>query len=321
MSAADLRKLINAFQLSAALHAVAGLGVADLIGDGTRASDELARETGSDAAALYRVLRVLAAAGVLREEEGRRFSLTELGAPLRTDHPESLADWAAFVGSREVTSAWAALGDGIRTGENAFRLVYGTDIWTYREHHPEASRLFDRAMASSSRAFLPALLAAYDFSRFGTIVDVGGGNGELLRAILTAYPNVRGVLFDQPHVVEGVDLGDRCTVVAGSFFDSVPAGGDAYLLKWILHDWADEEAIAILRAIRPNGGTLVVVDRVLAPPNEGLEGKLADVNMFVMPAGLERTRDEFAALFAAAGWRLVDAVPAGALHVIEGAPA
>jgi hypothetical protein len=320
--AAELRRLVNSYQLSQAIHVAAVLGIADLLADGPSSSDELAEATETDPSALYRLLRTLAAFGLLNEDDERRFSLTELGDPLRSDHPESVAGWAAFVGRRNIRDAWSSLLESMRTGENAFKLEHGVSVWEYRATHPEEGESFDRAMESSSKLVVRSLIEAYDFGRFGTIVDVGGGNGTLLRALLAEYPDLNGVLFDQPHVVEGVDLGERAQVVAGSFFDSVPQGGDAYLLKWIIHDWEDEEAVEILRTVRTAGGTLLVVERVLGPPNEGPETKLGDLNMLVGPGGQERTIDEFTSLFEAAGYELVGATPSeSGHHVIEGAPA
>ena len=320
--AAELRRLVNSYQLSQAIHVAAVLGIADLLAGGARSSDDLAEATATDPRALYRLLRVLAAFGLLHEDGERRFSLTDLGDPLRSDAPESVAGWAAFVGRRNVRDAWSSLLESIRTGENAFRLEHGVSIWEYRAAHPEESEIFDRAMESSSKLVIRSLIEAYDFGRFGTIVDVGGGNGTLLRALLAEYPDLKGVLFDQAHVVERIELGERGQVVAGSFFESVPDGGDAYLLKWIVHDWEDEEAVEILRAVRRAGGTLLVVERVLGPPNEGAETKLGDLNMLVGPGGRERTIDEFRSLFEAARYELVGTTPSeSGHHVIEGAPA
>jgi O-methyltransferase domain/Dimerisation domain len=321
-SASELRRLVNTYQLSQAIHVAAVLGIADLLADGPRSSDELAAATETDPHALYRLLRALAAFGLFHEDDNRRFSLTELGDALRADAPESVAGWAAFVGRRNIRDAWSSLEESIRTGENAFKLAHGTSVWEYRARNLEESDIFDRAMASSSKLVIGSLIEAYDFGRFGTIVDVGGGNGTLLHALLAEYPRLNGVLFDQSHVVEGVDLGVRGRVVAGSFFESVPGGGDAYLLKWIIHDWDDEDSVTILRNVRANGGTLLVVERIVDPPNEGPETKLGDLNMLVGPGGQERTLDEFRSLFEAAGYELACETPTGSgMHVIEGTPA
>src|SRR5712691_4909452 len=319
MSAAELRRLIDGFRASQVIHAAAALGLADLLGDESRTSDELAAATEADPRTLYRLLRALAALGVFREEAGQRFTLTELGLPLRTDAPDSVAGWAVLIGRPYYRDAWSHLVESVRAGENAFRLAYGMSVWEYRAQHPEEGTIFDAAMASSSRLVIDSLLAAYDFGRFGTIVDVGGGNGALLAALLAKYPKLRGVLFDQPHVVQGVDLGPRCQVVGGSFFEAVPDGGDAYVLKWIIHDWEDEESTAILRTIRRTGGTVLVIERLLGPPNEDPIAKLSDINMLVGAGGRERTLEEFVALFEAAGYRLAGSTSsASGMHVLEG---
>ncbi|HEX7311682.1 MAG TPA: methyltransferase [Gaiellaceae bacterium] len=314
-----LRRLTIGYQVSQAVHVVATLGIPDLLADGSRTVDELASSTASDPDALYRLLRALASIGILHEEPGRAFSLTEIGDGLRSDAPESLAGWALYVGRPYYWNAWAHLLHSVQTGENAFRSVHGTTVWEYRADHPEESAIFDGAMTSLTRRVNSALLESYDFERFGTVVDVGGGHGALLAALLTAYPATQGVLFDQPHVVAlardllgAAGVADRCRVVGGSFFESVPEGGDAYLLKAILHDWEDAEAVAILEACRRamrGDAMLLVVERILGPPNEGAAAKLSDLNMLVGPGGRERTLDDFAALFEAAGFRLEDETP------------
>jgi O-methyltransferase/methyltransferase family protein len=318
--AETLRRLTNGYQSSQAVHVAATLGIADLLADGPRASDELASATGSHPDALYRLLRALASVGVLQEESGRTFSLTEVGDCLRRDSPESLAGWATFVGRPYYWNAWAHLLDSVRTGENAFQSVYGTTVWEYRAEHPEESAIFDGAMTALTRRVNKSLLESYDFARFATVVDVGGGHGVLLAAVLAEHPAMQGVLFDQPHVValahdllQAAGVADRCRVVGGSFFESVPEGADAYLLKAILHDWEDAEAATILQACRgamPADGTLVVVERILAPPNEGAAAKFSDLNMLVGPGGRERTIDDFEALFVIAGFQLQGETPA-----------
>src|SRR5688500_18380664 len=297
--AVALRRLVNGYQVSQAIHVATVLGVADHLAGGPRSSDELAVATGSHPDALYRLLRALAAVGVFREEPGRRFGPTPLGECLRADAPQPAGPWAAFLASPPQWQAWGALLHSVRTGENAFRHVHGADVWAYRARHPESGALFDRAMTGMTRLGTDAVLAAYDFSQFRTIVDVGGGHGLLPAAILAALPGARGVLFDQPHVAAGADellrgagVADRCAVVGGSFFESVPAGGDAHLLKQITHDWGDPEATAILRACRTamgdRGGRLLVIERELGGPNERPDAKQMDLQMLVSAGGRER---------------------------------
>jgi hypothetical protein len=316
----DLLRLVAGYQVSQAIHVAAVLGIADLLEDGPRTSDDLAAATATHPRTLYRLLRALAGAGVLREDEGRTFALTPLGDPLRSNAPGSVQGWAAFVGRAHHREAWTHLIDSVQTGENAYRIAHGVSAWEHRAGDPEENAAFDRAMVSRTRAVNGSLLDAYDFGRFGTVVDVGGGRGALLAALVEAHPSMRGVLFDQPHVVDGVDLGERVRVVAGSFFDEVPEGGDAYVLKWIVHDWEDKEAAEILRVCRAAMGdraALLVVERELGSP----ESMFSDLNMLVGPGGQERTREEFRALFQSAGFRLVASTPtASGISVLEGAP-
>ncbi len=307
-------RLINGYQVSQALHVAATLGVADRMNDGAIAIDDLASAVGANPRSLYRVMRALAAAGVFAEDDMRRFSLTELGQVLRADHPLSPAAWAINIGQHYFWETWGHLLDGVRSGEHPFRARYGTDVWTYRAGLPDESAVFDAAMTALSRMSSAATIAAYDFSRYARIVDVGGGRGAFLAAVLAANAGVRGVVFDQPHVVDGApatlaDAGvaDRCESVGGDMFASVPAGADAYVMRHVLHDWEDDECRAILRVVRaaiPASGRLLILDQLIAPPNSGMQTKFSDLNMLVMAGGEERTEAEFAALFAASGFKL-----------------
>jgi hypothetical protein len=327
----DLGRLVTGGQLAQAISVAAMLGIADLLAGGPRTSDDLAKATETHPGALYRLLRALASAEVLAEEDGRLFALTALGEGLRSDAPEPLGAWAAYLGQPYYLQAWMNLVHSVRTGESAFPAVHGMGAWEYRNEHPEEGEYFDRAMTDLSRSANRGVLEAHDFARYGTIVDVGGGHGALLAAVLARHPGVQGVLFDQPQVLAGAapileeaGVADRCRIAGGSFFDAIPDGGDAYMLKSILHDWDDAEATAILRNCRramPEGGSLLVIERDLGPANEGLNAKLSDLNMLVMLGGRERTVDEYSALFEAAGFRLVEAVPTkGWLRVLEATP-
>lgn len=329
---AELMRLVNGYQVSQAIHVAATLGIADLLKDGPRTSDDLAAATSTHPRSLYRLLRALAAAGVFHEDADRCFTLTPMGDCLRSDAPEPVGPWAAFIGRPYYWNVWGHLLRSVQTGENSFPFLHGTDVWDYRVQHPEESVIFDRAMTANSRRSADAVVAAYDFSSFRCVIDVAGGQGGLLAAILAANPGVRGVLFDQPHVVSRAEevlraagVADRCEVAGGSFFDAVPEGGDAHVMRQILHDWDDAKATAILhacrRAINP-GGKLLIVEHVIAPPNEAPVAKFQDLNMLVSPGGQERTREEFAALFAAAGFTLTAVIPtADPASIIEGAPA
>ena len=330
--AAALTRMIVGFQVSQAIHVAATLGIADLLAGGPRTVDELAAETETHGPSLYRLLRALASVGIFHEEEGRRFALTPMAELLRSDVPGSLRGWAAFIGRPYFRESWSALEHSIRTGENAFQHVHGTDVWSYRAERPEESAIFDRAMQSLTGGANEALLEAYDFGRFRTVVDVGGGNGALLAALLTKYPAMQGIVFDQDHVVanagpvlEEAGVADRCKVVGGSFFEEVPGGGDAYTLKSIIHDWDDERSIEILRVCRramSDDARLLLIERIVGPPNEDPRTKFGDLNMLVNPAGRERTVEEWESLLDASGFRLEGTTPsASGLAVIEAAPA
>jgi hypothetical protein len=319
-----LRRLANGYQVTQAIHVAASLGIADLLRDGPQDSETLAAATASHAPSLHRVLRALASVGVLHEDDHGGFALTAIGEGLRSDAPEPVGGWAVFIGRPYHWQAWGALLHGVRTGENAFRSVHGTDVWDYRAADAEEGAIFDGAMTAIMLRANRHVLAAYDFGRFARVVDVGGGRGAFLGAVLDANPAMRGVLFDQPHVVEGAVVGERCEVVAGSFFDAVPEGADAYLLKAVLHDWEDEDAVRILRRCRaaiPDHGAVLVVERDLGTANENADAKLSDLNMMVGPGGRERTGGEFATLFAAGGFALERTTPTAiGLSVFEGRP-
>jgi O-methyltransferase domain/Dimerisation domain len=327
-----LKRLTDGYQISQAIHVAATLGIADLLKDGPRDSDDLAAATNTHPRTLYRLLRALASVGVFHEESNRRFALTPLGDCLRSDAPEPVGGWAAYIGRPYYWQTWASLLESVRTGENAFRRLHGMGNWEYRARRPEEGAIFDRAMTALSRQNTESVLAVYDFGRFNRIVDVGGGQGALLAAILAQYPNVRGVLFDQPHVVAragrllgDAGVADRCEIVGGDFFVTVPEGADAYALRSILHDWEEREAAAILRACRQAivpGGRLLVIERIVGPPNDDRDAKFSDLNMLVSPGGQERTREEYDGLFAAAGFRLIRVFPtAMGTNIIECAPA
>jgi hypothetical protein len=307
------QKLSGAW-VAQAISVVAKLGTADALAAGPRGVDELAAAAGAHAPSLYRVLRALASVGIFAEDDNGRFGLTPLAEPLRSDAPSSLRAFAIMLGEEWSWRPWAHLLHSVTTGHAAFADTYGTEIFEYLGQRPEAGALFDAAMTGRSSQDADAVVAAYDFSAFRTVVDVGGGRGTLLAAILRAHPDARGILFDQPHVIPGArqqldaaGLGQRCELVAGDFFESVVPGGDAYVLKWIVHDWDDQRALRILGRCRqalPDAGRLLLVETVLPPGNTPSPGKLADLAMMVWTGGRERTEAEYRALLAAAGFVL-----------------
>jgi hypothetical protein len=314
-----------------AISVVAKLGTADALADGPRSVDELAAAAIAHAPSLYRVLRALASVGIFAEDEDGRFRLTPLAEPLRSDAPRSVRAFAIMLGEEWNWRPWGDLLHSVTTGQPAFEHAYGTGIFAYMADRPEAGAIFDAAMTSRSDPDAEAVTAAYDFSTFRTVVYVGGGRGSLLASILRANPDVRGILFDQPHVIPGaqqyleaVGLWQRCELVAGDFFESVVAGGDAYVLKWIVHDWDDERALRILERCHqavPATGRLLLVETVIPPGNDPSFGKLADVAMLVWTGGQERTEAEYRALLATAGFELTRVVPTrSSLSVVEAVP-
>ena len=327
----ELMAIVRGYQRSRAVTVAAELGIADLLSSGPRGVADLAAETSADASSLYRLLRALAAAGVLTEHPDRQFGLSAMGEFLRRDHPLSLAAAARMFGADYQWRAWGALGHSVETGENAAVHVLGTDVWEYRRQHPEHSEVFDAAMRTLSAADNPGVLAAHDFGRYRLVADIGGGTGAVLAAVLAAHPGSRGILFDQAHVVANAEVvlrdagvADRAAVVPGDFFDRVPEGADAYLLVRILHDWEDADAVRILRNVRAAmtpDAVLVIVDSVLGPPNEDPLAKFLDLMMLVSAGGRERTEEEWRALLADGGLEFVAAQRATATrHVIEARP-
>lgn len=326
-----LRRMTDAYIVSQAIHVAATLGIADLLKDGPRTVDDLAQATGSRAPALYRLLRALASVGIFAEVDDR-FELTPMAQYLRTDVPGSVRAWAMYVGRPYAWSTWAHLLHSVRTGEPAFPMLHGATPWEYRADHPEESAIFDAAMTGISAAVSGAVADSYDFSRIGVLADVGGGRGELLATILAANPRLRGILFDLPHVVAGAGpvleqagVADRCEIVGGSFFEVVPGGADAYILKSVVHDWDDARAVEILRACRAamaETSRLLLVEPIIRPGNEPDPMKLRDVMMLVMLGGRERTADDFQKLLDEAGFRLSRVIPTGSpFSIVEGVPA
>jgi hypothetical protein len=330
-SSESLRRMIGGFQVSQAIGVAAELGIADLLANGPRSSSELAQATGSHPRALYRLLRALAGVGIFTEVEPEQFGLTPMAEALQSDAPASQRGLARLAASDANWRAWGQFGYSVRTGETAFQQVHGMDVWGYRERHPEANAIFNAAMTSNSALPAAAIAAMYDFSGFGTLMDVAGGHGLLLTTILSANSLLRGILAEQPHVVasarpivEQSGVADRCTVVDVDFFASVPSGADAYILKSIIHDWGNERALAILkncRAAMGQDGTLLLAEAVIPPGDTPSPGKFVDLQMMVAEGGQERTETEYRALFEAAGFRLTRIVPTRSpFSVIEGKP-
>lgn len=315
---ATLQQMTNGYWVTQIVYVAAKLGIADLLTAGPRTTEELAQSTKTHAPSLYRLMRALAGLGVFRENEDRTFEATTLGRCLASGSPGALRA-RAIANGEEWYRAWGALLHSVRTGQTAFDHVFGMPLFEYLAANTGAAATFNEAMASATELAASAVAEAYDLSRAGTIVDVGGGTGAFLAVILAATPGARGILFDRPGVVAGASdiltsagVADRCTVVAGDFFETVPSGGGTYILSWIIHDWDDARAVAILgncRRAMSGDARLLVIEQVVPPGNEPSLSKLYDLQMLALAGGRERRADEYRALLAVAGLELARIVP------------
>ena len=311
--------MLDGFRVSQMVAVAARLGVADYLKDGPKTVQEIAHATGSHEDALYRLLRALACMGVFAEDDGRRFELTSTAEWLRSDVPGSLRVAAEVIGEEWSWQPWGALLWSVRTGETAFDHLYGRSTWDWFAEHAAAGRLFDRHMDAITATDAAAVVAAYDFAAARTIVDVAGGRGVLLAAILKAHPAARGVLLNLPAVVASAgemldrDIAERIELVAGDMFDAIPDGGDVYILKNILHDWDDDAALAILATCRrgmPDTATLLVIEHLVQASTSGrCQAHLADVQMMVRTGGRNRTLPELRSLLGAAGFDVLCVIP------------
>jgi hypothetical protein len=325
----QLFQLAFGYMLSSALNVATRLGIADRLGDDSRDVAELARETKVNEDALFRLLRALASVGVFTETAPRQFALTPMARLLREDSPGT-RDMVRWISDPFHFKVYAELQHSIETGVPAVEKVFGMPVFEYFPTDPALSSVFNDAMTSFSAVVIPAVLEVYDFSGIDTLVDVAGGHGHVLISILQKYPKMKGVLGDLAHVLEGAGpkiaeagVADRCRTEVIDFFKGVPQGGDAYIMKHIIHDWDDERSLTILRHIRgalagKSAGKVILLDSVLAPANQPDFGKIIDLEMLVMPGGRERTAEEFRSLFSRAGFRMTRIVPTKSpLSVIE----
>jgi O-methyltransferase/methyltransferase family protein len=307
-------QMITGFWVSRAIYVAAKLRLADLVKDSPKTADELARLTGTHSPSLYRALRALASVGVFTDDGHGRFAQTPLSETLRSDTPGSLRAMAIVELGQEHFPAWGNLTHSVKTGEIAFDNLFKQSAWEYYARNPEDASNFNEAMKGLTELVNMAVLEAYDFSGAGKLVDVAGGTGGLISAILAAHPRMRGVLFDLPHVIaeagpllDAAGVRDRCETSSGDFFRSVPEGGDAYVMKWIIHDWDDEKSTAILKNIHRamnKQGKLLLIEMVVLEGNQPDLSKFLDLNMMVMTGGRERTEAEFKSLLAASGFEL-----------------
>jgi hypothetical protein len=322
-------QMASGYWVSRSIYVAAKLGIADLLKDSPKSCDELATATGTHAPSLYRVLRALASLGVFAETQPNHFTLTPLAACLQSDVPGSFRACVIVLGE-EYYRAWGEFMHSVHTGGSSFEHIYGMNLFDYYAQNPESAKIFDESMTNLSAVESAAIAASYDFSSIQTLVDVAGGEGLLIASILKSNPTLKGVLFDLPHVIERAKrfleaegLLERCQQAAGNFFESVPEGGDAYILKHIIHNWDDERAIGILKQchkVMPANGKILVAEQVIPPGNEPFMGKLFDLHMLaVTSGGRERTEAEYRALFEKAGFKLTRIVPTqGDVSIIEG---
>lgn len=323
---ATLRQLIDGYRVSKMICVAAELGIADLLAGGPKHYAEIATATSTDAPTLFRLLRALASVGVFAPLDGDRFALTPMAECLQIGVTGSLQPWAVLSG--RLYQTWTDLNHSVVTGDPAFDHLHDMSVWEYRERNPEEGRIFHDAMTANTTLVARSVVSAYNFSKFGTLVDVGGGKGALIQAVLMANPKLLGILFDVPAAVREAaasfaraGLTDRCQRLEGSFFESVPAGGDAYILSRILHDWHDDQAIQILKTTRgamTGASTLLIIERVLDAQNPSIDATHTDIHMLVMTGGRERTAAEFQMLLAASNFELVRVIPTGSpVHIIE----
>ncbi|MBV9708186.1 MAG: methyltransferase [Chloroflexi bacterium] len=319
-----LLERLNGMWTSYAIQAAVHYNFATLLRERSKTSAQLAQETGTQEAWVYRVLRFLAANDIFVEVTPRTFENTELSTYLRDDIPDSIYAIANMFGSEHHRRSWGLLEESMRTGTPAVELLYGMDIYDYFDMHPEEGVVFDDAMTSLSASADKAIATTYDFSRVGQLVDVGGGRGSLLSTILSHYPSLQGVLFDRPSVIEQVKTSSSTDLpyqlVAGNFFESVPAGADIYMLKWILHNWSDKQCRTILQNCRKamhSQAVLLVCEQVVFPENnQGSVTKGLDLLMGLEQNGYERTQEEFRALYEASGFHLARIIPTGSIYYI-----
>ena len=329
---AQLVRMVDALIVHQVLYAAAKLGLADLLDGNPQTTMELADRLAVNEPALYRIMRLLASQGIFEEIVPRTFTNTDLSYFLRSEVPGSLRTFFLFTGCELFFAPFGEILHSIQTGKPARDKLYGMNVFDYLKEHPGLARVFDEAMTNRSRSIAPVVAAAYDFGVWRSVMDVGGGNGMLLSAILTAHTELRGVLADLPHVVErarelgflGGELQTRCELRSCDMFRDIPSGCRAYVMKSVIHDWDDERAQQILvncRRAVPDDGALLLVELALVDGNSSASGKATDVAMMVLTGGKERTIEEYRALLAGAGFRLSTVFPVdGEFNIIESLP-
>jgi hypothetical protein len=314
-----LLELASGFMATHAVYAAAKLGIADALADGPRFADEVAVDVGSDPDATHRLLRACATFGVFSEQPDGRFGLTPLARPLRSGTPDSMLPVILMLGDPSYQGPWGQLARTVETGRPGAEEALGKPMWEYLDDDPEFAATFNHAMTRLSALDWPTVDAVYDFTKFSTIVDVGGGHGQLLSLMLAAAPAAKGVLMErdvliaeaEDHLREAGVL-SRCRLETGSFFETAPSDGDLYVLRRVVHDFDDEQAVAILTTVRrhmPRGSTLLLLESVVPPGNTPHFAKLLDLDMMIFVGGRERTRQQFETLLDRAGLRMTRVIP------------
>jgi hypothetical protein len=309
---AVLMQMAMGYMVSQAVSVAARMKIADHLTDGAKTAEQIAGLTESHTPSVYRLMRALSSVGVFAQSGENRFSNTAISDFLRSEHPESLRVIVEMIGSFEHWNAHANMFHSVKTGEIAFDHTFGMPVFPFFAANPESAKLFDAAMTSFSAGIANAVAASYDFSGAETIADIGGGHGILLSRILEANEHAKGILFDQPQVVEGAQASDRIETVGGDFFSEIPVVADVYLMKFILHDWNDEQSISILSNLAkhaPTGSRVLLVETVIEEENVPSMSKVMDLNMLVMTGGKERTATEYSELFEKTGFRLTSVIP------------
>jgi ubiquinone/menaquinone biosynthesis C-methylase UbiE len=328
----QMLQIISGFWVARCVYILAKLGIADLIKDEPQTAEQLAGVTGTHGPSLFRVLRALAAVGIISQDDQNRFGATALSDMLRSDVPGSLRAFAMTELGEEHYPAWGELLHSVQTGGIAFNKAFGEPVFDFFAAHPENAKIFNDAMSGLTAQANEALHAAYSFAGIKKIMDVGGGHGALIASILQKNPQMKGILFDSPQVIEGAgakiagsDISDRCELVGSNFFQSVPSGADTIIMKWIIHDWNDQQSVAILKNCHqalPDNGKLILVEAVVPETSEMHFSKFIDLNMLVMTGGRERTAEEFRRLYEDSGFKLARIVPTESpFSVIEGVKA
>lgn len=327
--AAQLMQLGMGFIVSQAISVAARLYIADHLKNGAQSIEALAALTETDAPSLYRLMRALSSVGIFRKEADGTFSNTVLSEHLREDHPDSMRSALHMICDQEHWRPHGNMLHSVKTGEIAFDYTFGMPVFPYFEQNPAAAEVFDNAMTSFSASISRAVAGTYDFSGAQTIADIGGGHGLVLSTVLKAFPHAKGILFDQPHVVSGANnllenagVAERVEIVSGDFFKEIPVEADIYLMKFILHDWNDEQCDAILanlaKSAQPGSKLLLIETVVEENDNQPSASKVMDLNMLVMTGGKERTPSEYAALLEKAGFKLTDVYPTPSpLQIVE----